>query len=219
MRTMLTYNLFKKRNLKWRLFRRQSIFKGIPYIWYTQPSGTRRVEYQCAALNYHINNLQIFIGFCNSEIFNPHISQIKKIIPKLQGYKNEVCVTKRVVFEAIKLDVLQPYEPVSKTLQETSLLTPKLLSVCRNGTKVLEKLLHLLNRDGSDAFHCDDIFKTANEILEQLSDDEEDIVPEHRTQAEVAENPNSNFCNVHGYLFKGDLETEMEVNYTSLHLW
>ena len=134
--TMLTYNLFKKTNLKWRLFKRQSIFKGIPYIWYTRPSGTCQVEYQCAALNSHINNLRIFIGFRNSEIFNPHISQIKKIVPKLQGYKNEVCVTKWVVFEAIKLDVLQLYEPVSKTLQETSLLTPKLWSACRNGTKV-----------------------------------------------------------------------------------
>ena len=59
---------------------------------------------------------------------------------------------KTVVFEAIKLDVLRLLEPVSKTLQESSFLTPKLLSVCRNGIKVLKKLLHLLNRDGSDAF-------------------------------------------------------------------
>ena len=49
--------------------------------------------------------------------------------------------------------------------------------------------------------------------MEQLSDDKKDIVPEYQTRAEVAENPNSNFCNVHGYLLKGDLETEMEVNY------
>ena len=71
-------------------------------------------------------------------------------------------------FEAIKLVVLQLLEPVSKTLKETSLLISKLLSVCRNGIKVLEQLLHLLNRDGSDAFHHDDIFKTANKILEQI---------------------------------------------------
>ena len=75
----------------------------------------------------------------------------------------------------------------------------------------MEKLLHLINRDGSDAFHCN-IFKTASKILKQLSDNEEDIVPECQTRAAAAENPNSNFCNFHGYLLKEDLEKAMEVN-------
>ena len=132
-------------------------------------------------------------------------------MPKLQGYKNDV-VAKRAAFEAIKLNGLQLFEPVSKTLQESSFLTPKLLSVCRNGIKVLKKFLHLLNRDGSDAFHRDDIFKTASEILKQISVEREDIVPECQTRAAVVENPNSNFCNFHEYFLKGDLETAMEVN-------
>ena len=63
----------------------------------------------------------------------------------------------------------------------------------------------------SDSFHCD-IFKTASNILQQPSVDKEDIVPEHETRAAAAENPNNNFCNFHGYLLKGDLETAMEVN-------
>ena len=41
-----------------------------------------------------------------------------------------MCETKKVIFEAIKLDVRHLLEPLSKTLQEVSLLTPKLLSVC-----------------------------------------------------------------------------------------
>lgn len=206
------FYLFKKANLRWRLFKRQSIFEGIPYIRYKRPSGTRWVEHQCAALNSHINNLPIFIGFCNNQILNPHNPQIKKIVAKLEGYKSDVCDTKRVVFEAIKLDVLRLLEPVSKTLQEASLLTPKLLSVCRKGIKSFEKLLLLLNRDGKDAFHRDDIFKTASEILEQLSDNEDDIIPERRTRAGAAENPNNRFCEFHGYLLKGDLERAMEIN-------
>ena len=155
------FYLFKKANLRWRLFKRQSILERILCIQYKRPSGTHWVEHQCAALNSHINNLPIFIGFYNNQILNPHNLKIKKIVPKLQGYKNDVCVTKRVVFEAIKLDVLRLLEFVCKTLQETSLLTPKLLSVCRNGINVLTKLLHLLNRDGSDAFHRDDIKQQA----------------------------------------------------------
>ena len=95
----------------------------------------------------------------------------------LQGYKNDVCVRKRVVFEALKLDILRLLEPVSKTLlnlqawqknTENFSSTRKLSSVCRNEIKVLEKPLHLLNRNGSDTFHCSNIFKTASKILEQL---------------------------------------------------
>ena len=111
------FYLFKKANLRWRLFKRQSIFEGKSYIRYKRPGGTHWVEHQCAALNLHINNLPIFIGFCNNQILRPHNAQIKKIKSKLEGYKNDVCVTKRVIFEAIKLDVLRLLKPVSKTLR------------------------------------------------------------------------------------------------------
>ena len=74
-----------------------------------------------------------------------------------------------------------------------------------------EKPLHLLNRDGSDAFHHCDIFKTASKILERLPVDK-DIIPERQTWAVATENPNNNFCNFHGYLLKGDLETAMDIN-------
>ena len=76
----------------------------------------------------------------------------------------------------------------------------------------MEKPLHLLNRDGSDAIHHDDIFKTASEFLEQFTDNKEDIRPEHQTKAVAAENPNNIFSNFHGYLLKGDLETAKEEN-------
>ena len=78
------------------------------------------------------------------------------------------------------LDILRLLEPVSKTLQEASLLTPKLLSVCQKAIKSFKKLLLLLNRDGKEAFHRNDIFKTASETLEQLSDEEDDIIPERQ---------------------------------------
>ena len=133
--TMSTYfinifYLFKKANLRWRLFKRQSIFEGIPYICHKWPKGTRWVEHQSPGLNSHINNLLISIGFCNNQILRPHNAQIKKVKSKLEGYKNDMCETKKVIFEAIKLDVRHLLEPLSKTLQEVSLLTPKLLSVC-----------------------------------------------------------------------------------------
>ena len=123
-----------------------------------------------------------------------------------------MCETKKVIFEAIKLDILCLLEPVSKTLQKVSLLMPKLLSVCRKAIKSFEKLLLVLNRDGKEAFHCNDIFKTVSETLEQLSNEEDDNIPERQTRAAAAENPNNDFCKFHGYLLTGSLDSTMEIN-------
>ena len=64
------FYLFKKANLRWRLFKRSSMFEGILDIGYKQPSGTCWVEHQSAALNSHINNLLIFTWFCNKSFVN-----------------------------------------------------------------------------------------------------------------------------------------------------
>ena len=69
-----------------------------------------------------------------------------------------------------------------------------------------DKLLILLDRDGGDAFQRDDIFPTATEILEKLTDEEEEIIPERRTRAPVSENTNNDYCQFHGYLLKGNLQ-------------
>ena len=69
-----------------------------------------------------------------------------------------------------------------------------------------------MNRDGKEAFHCDDFFKTASEILEQLLNEEDDIITEHQTRAAAAENPNNGFCEFHGYLLTGSLDSAKEIN-------
>ena len=128
-----------------------------------------------------INNLPIFSWFCNNQILGPHNPQITKIKSKLEGYKNDVSNTKRAIFETIKLYILCLLEPVSKSLQEAYLPKPKLLSVCQKAILSFEKLLSVLNRDGKDASRGSDIFKTANEMLEQLSNNEDDIILECQT--------------------------------------
>ena len=112
------YYLFKKANLSWRLFKCQAHFQGIEHIKYKKPSGTWWVEHQVAALKSHIHNFPVSIGFCNNQITNPHNNQIKKINAKLKGFKDDICETKCLVFEAVKFDVLQILSPVSKTLQK-----------------------------------------------------------------------------------------------------
>ena len=61
------YYLFKKANLRWRLFKRQALFQGIDYLCYKRPRGTRWVEHQSAALKSHLHNLPVMIGFVTTK--------------------------------------------------------------------------------------------------------------------------------------------------------
>ena len=142
---------------------------------------------------------------------SPHNNSIKKIKSKLEGYKNNVCETKRVLFEAIKLDTLKLLEPVSKTLQECSLLTPKLMSVCRSVIKMVGKLTVLLQRDGEAAFERDDIFPMTGEILQQLDDNEEELVPERQTRNQTRSNPNNDMSVFHSYLLNGSKDEALVI--------
>ena len=128
----------------------------------------------------------------------------------MESFKDDICETKRLVFEAVNFDVLQILSPVSKTLQEVSLLTTKVMSVCRKVMRSFDKLLILLDRDGGDAFQMDDIFPTASEILEKLNDEEEETIPGRRTRAAVSENPNNDYCQFHCYLLKDNLQDTTE---------
>ena len=98
------FSLFKKANIRWRLFNRQSIFEEIFYIRYKGSRGTHWVKHQSAALNLLINNLLVFIGFCNNQILLPHNAQIKKIQSNLVGYKNDVCEIKKYVLRISNLN-------------------------------------------------------------------------------------------------------------------
>ena len=90
------------------------------------------------------------------------------------------------------------------------MLAPKAMSLWRKVMRSFDKLLILLDRDEGDAFQRDDIFPTAGEILEKLTDEEEEIIPECRTRAAVSENPNNDYCQFHGYFLKGNLQDATE---------
>ena len=72
---------------------------------------------------------------------DPHNNQIRKIKAKLESFSDDICETNRLVFEAVKFVLLQILSPVSKTLQEVSLLTPKVMSMCRKVMRSFDKLL------------------------------------------------------------------------------
>ena len=121
------YFFFKRANLKWRLFKRQVIFMGQNLFKYKRTNGTRWVQHQVDALESSIKNLPIFLGFANKQIFDPYNQQMKDSKPKLQGLLTDNLDITKIVFNTIKVDILSVLCPVSKILQESSLLLPQLL--------------------------------------------------------------------------------------------
>ena len=92
---------------------------------------------------------------------------------------------------------------------------PKLMFVCRNVKRTLDKLRKIVERDGGDAFYSDNIFAVASDMLEQLTKDEE-IVPVRQTRADVAANPNNNYSIFHGYIVKGSVEDAIATCHSKL---
>ena len=77
-----------------------------------------------------MHNLPILLGFLNQQIADPHKS-IKDIVPKLQGIESNITVLKRILFNYIKLEILTTIRPLSKILQEISLIQPEFVTVCK----------------------------------------------------------------------------------------
>ena len=95
------------------------LLKGVPkYQWKRTPW----VEYQETALKASNKNLPIFIGFCNHETQSTHNNSIVQIVPDLEGYISNVGKTELVIFESAKQDLLSILHPLTKVLQDCSLI-------------------------------------------------------------------------------------------------
>ena len=137
--TVKIYYFFKRANLKWSLLKRQAIFMGQKLFKYKQPTATRWVEHQVDALESSIKNLPIFLGFANKQIFDPYNQQMKDNKPKLQGLLTDNSDITKIVFNTIKVDGMSVLHPVSKILQESSLLLPQLITICSSAIKTIKK--------------------------------------------------------------------------------
>jgi hypothetical protein len=206
------YYLFKRANLRWRLFKRQAIFQGISYKQYKRLTGTRWVEHQAGALKSHLKNLPVLLGFCNQQISSPHNKSIKNIVPKLTGIKNTLANTAKAIFSAARLDVLLMLQPMTKVLQKAELLAPELISNCGKALKNMTKLSTVLEQEGSEALKRDQLFPNTAKLLQDLNVEVSQIVAERQTrQSTDANEPGThNYVSFHDYLLKGNLDNAMD---------
>ena len=68
------------------------------------------------------------------------------------------CCIREIKERFIDIVLFLPQMTISKTLQETSLVMPKLMSVNRKVIRTFDKLRNIVECDHGDAFYNDDTF-------------------------------------------------------------
>ena len=100
------YYLFKRANLKWRLFKRHTVIVGKPHHHFKRPGGTRWVAHQVQAFDTYLYKLSTFLGFLNNQISDPNNATMHKEGPHFEGVLSDCCDLVVLVFQCLKIDVL-----------------------------------------------------------------------------------------------------------------
>ena len=128
----LVYYLFKRANLKWRLFKRQALMMKTLNRRFKRPSSTRWVTHQSDAINAFLVNLSLLLGYLNNQIADPYNATMKKDVPRLQGVLSSCSNLVTLVFQAAKSDILNFIKPTSLVLLSTNLLFPEAVTTYSN---------------------------------------------------------------------------------------
>ena len=91
---------------------------------------------------------------------------MKKCVPRLQGLEQQTVKVDKVVFMAVKQDVLEMVRPLSKNLQNNALLTTELITAVSKAVTTLKKIHKLLHYAAFSPF--ENLFPTASVIITQL---------------------------------------------------
>ena len=177
---------------------------------YKRPSRTRWVKHQETALRASNKNLPIFIGFCNHHIQSLHNNSIVQIVPKLEGYLSNVAKTELVIFDSAKQDLLSILCPLTKVLQDCSLIVPTLITTCSSTHRAIHRLKTLLEPEGEDAFRRLELFSVCSSLLNNdLSEKLEDIIPKRAIRLRARENPTNDHILYHEYLLHSKMDDSL----------
>ena len=205
------YYFFKKSPLRWRLFKRQAEFLEVSKCRYNCPTGTRWIEHSVASAESYIHNLFPLIAYCDQQIAQPHNKSMKDVRARLQGIRKNVADVKNVIFLSLKLDVIRVLRPLTKMMQDQSLLTSEFVTMCKVSKEIISRMCMLFGdsiEDGTEIeiFENDDtnkLFPTTRKLLNEFSEVEEEIVPFRQTRNDVLINQNK-FVYYHEYLLSSD---------------
>ena len=201
-----TYYFFKHSQLHWQLFKRQSIFMELPRRKHKWLSGTRWVEHRIEALDSHLINLPILIGFCDQQISSPHNNTIKKLKSKPEGVRKNVTSMMDLIFNSVKLYVLEVARPMSKILQETSLLSPTFLTTYTVTVENISPMSDLIE-NWKEKGKIKELFPCTLKVLDSLEKESANLIPDRQLRGN---DETGNEMLFYGYSMKGNVQNALD---------
>ena len=212
------YYLFRKANLKWRLFKRQAEFQELRCLKYKRASGTRWVAHQVDSTSSFLRNLPILLGFLKHQIATPYNKTMKNAIPTLQGHLKHASKLEIVIYMAARQDILAYLSPFSQALESEKLLAPEAITAMINAKNTLSRISKFLEDKKSAALYIELLFPTlAKLVWPYIKDSDFNSAPMFRTRRqndpEECDNDSSGLPNkkqlFHGHYMSTPLDTAL----------
>ena len=139
-----------------------------------------------AALECHLHNLPILIGFCDQQIKQLHNQTMKKLVPVLEGIRKDIEDMKSLLFNSVKLDIVNLLQPMIQILQNMSLISPTFITTCEVTIHNVKRMKNSVEEKQKQAFHDSELFHHTRFILNQLTEEVQEIAPQHQTRSDTA---------------------------------
>ena len=110
---------------------------------------------------------------------------MKKLVPVLEGICKNITSTKSLFFNSVKLDILNLLQPMSKILQDMSLLSPTFITTCEVTMQNVKCMKNLVEDKQRKVFHDSGLFHHTRLVLSQLTEEVQEIVPQCQTHSDT----------------------------------
>ena len=141
-----------------------------------------------------------------ASIFYPHNSTIKKLKSKLEGVRKSVTSVTPLIFNSVKPDVLEVVRPMSKILQETSLLSPTLLTTCTVTMENISRMSDLIE-NWKEKGKIKELFPCTLKVLDSLEKEFANLIPDWQLRGN---DETGNETLFYGYSIKGNVQNALD---------
>ena len=109
---------------------------------------------------------------------------MKKLVPILEGICKNIASLKSLLFNSVKLDILNLLQPMSKILQDLLLLSPTFITTCEVTMQNVKCMENLVEEKQREAFHDSELFHHICLVLNQLTEEVQEIASQHQTHSD-----------------------------------
>ena len=99
---------------------------------------------------------------------------------------------------------------MNKILQDTSLLSPTFITTCEVTIQNVKRMKNLVEEKQREAVHDSEVFHHNRLVLNQLTEEVQEIVPQRQTRSDTAENPDHNYSLFHDYLLSCGVDESLD---------